>query len=509
MTTPETLVELDRGRPGLTGQLTVALREAIVQGRLAPGTRLPSSRGLAADLRLSRGVVVEAYEQLVAEGRLVARPGAGTLVAPDTGVSRSRRRTPDAPVAAPTGIGPTTRPSLTGTGIGPATRTSPTGNAFRSGVPDLAMFPRVQWRRAYERALSRARDADLDYGDPAGAPRLRAELANYLGRVRAARVDPADLVITTGAAQAFSLIATVLRSRGATEVGIEDPGSAGIRGHLEAQGLRLVPVPVDAEGLDVEALWRTGLPAVLTTPAHQYPTGVVLAPRRRAALLAWARQTGGLVVEDDYDAEFRYDRDPVGCLQGLAPELVAHVGSASKALAPALRLGWLAVPQGWRTAVVAAKFAADVGGPVLEQLAFAELLASGGYDRHLRRCRQAHRQRRDALTEALRRYLPEARISGVAAGLHLVVELPDGIDDERLADAAQRVGLAPVPLSRLRLAPGGPPGLVLGYAANPPAELTRAVRTLAGLVSPPLTVPPAGDTPVPIRPPRAAGPGTR
>ncbi|MEV4628945.1 PLP-dependent aminotransferase family protein [Micromonospora sp. NPDC049523] len=463
LTTPEALVELDRARPGLAGQLTVALREAIVQGRLVPGTRLPSSRGLAADLRLSRGVVVEAYEQLVAEGRLLARPGAGTVVAPDTGATQSRWSPPD------------TRAST-------AAQPLPTGNGLRSGVPDLAMFPRAQWRRAYERALSRARDADFDYGDPAGAPRLRTELSNYLGRVRAARVDPADLVITTGAAQAFSLVAAVLQSRGATTIGIEDPGSSAIRIHLEAQGLRPVPVPVDAEGLDVEALARSGVPAVLTTPAHQYPTGVVLAPRRRAALLAWARTTGGLVVEDDYDAEFRYDRDPVGCLQGLAPDLVAHIGSASKALAPAMRLGWLAVPPGWRAAVVAAKSAADIGGPVLEQLAFAELLGDGGYDRHLRRCRQAHRQRRDALTAALRRYLPSARISGIAAGLHLVVELPDGVDDERLADAAQRAGLAPVPLSRLRLAPGGPPGLVLGYAANPPAELTRAVRTLASLV---------------------------
>ncbi|MGW4467987.1 MocR-like pyridoxine biosynthesis transcription factor PdxR [Micromonospora sp. NPDC004704] len=468
MTTPEALVELDRARPGLAGQLTVALREAIVQGRLVPGTRLPSSRGLAADLRLSRGVVVEAYEQLVAEGRLLARPGAGTVVAPDTGATQRRSGPPDARSSA----------------AGPAVQVNPSGNGLRSGVPDLAMFPRAQWRRAYERALSRARDADFDYGDPAGAPRLRTELSNYLGRVRAARVDPADLVITTGAAQAFSLVAAVLRSRGATTIGIEDPGSVAIRLHFEAQGLRPVPVPVDHEGLDVEALARTGLPAVLTTPAHQYPTGVVLAPRRRAALLAWARTTGALVVEDDYDAEFRYDRDPVGCLQGLAPDLVAHIGSASKALAPAMRLGWLAVPPGWRAAVVAAKTAADIGGPVLEQLAFAELLADGGYDRHLRRSRQAHRQRRDALTAALRRYLPAARISGIAAGLHLVVELPDGVDDEGVADAAQRAGLMPVPLSRLRLAPGGPPGLVLGYAANPPAELTRAVRTLASLLPP-------------------------
>ncbi|RKR90227.1 GntR family transcriptional regulator/MocR family aminotransferase [Micromonospora pisi] len=475
MTALETLVELDRGRPGLADQLTVALREAIVQGRLVPGTRLPSSRNLAADLRLSRGVVVEAYEQLVAEGRLVARPGSGTVVAPTS-----------APTGGSAGPAADGGPTEWASGHGwTGVRTTVAPSGLRSGVPDLAMFPRALWRRAYERALHQARDADLDYGDPAGAPRLRRELAGYLGRVRAARVDPTDLVVTTGAAQAVSLIAAALRARAATEIGIEEPGSAGIREHLLAQGLRLVPVPVDAEGLDVAALGRTRLPAVLTTPAHQYPTGVVLAPRRRAALLDWARRTGGLVVEDDYDAEFRYDRDPVGCLQGLAPDLVAHIGSASKALAPAMRLGWLAVPPSWRAEVAAAKSAADIGGPVLEQLAFAELLASGGYDRHLRRSRQAHRTRRDALTAALRRYLPTARISGVAAGLHLVVELPDGVDDERLGRAAQRVGLAPVPLSRLRLTRHGPPGLVLGYAANTPAELTRAVRVLASLIAPP------------------------
>jgi GntR family transcriptional regulator/MocR family aminotransferase len=215
-----------------------------------------------------------------------------------------------------------------------------------------------------------------------------------------------------------------------------------------------------------------------------FPTGVVLAPARRAALLGWARRTGGLIIEDDYDAEFRYDRDPVGCLQGLAPDLVAQIGSVSKALAPGLRLGWLGVPARLRAVVLAAKAAADLGGPVLEQLAFAELLGCGNYDRHLRRARQVHRQRRDALVSAVRQYLPAARISGIAAGLHLVVELPDGIDDEALAGAAQRAGLGPVPLSRLRLGPGGSPGLVLGYAANPPDELVRAVRTLAGLLPP-------------------------
>jgi GntR family transcriptional regulator/MocR family aminotransferase len=456
----EALVELDRHGGAVGDRLAAALRAAIGQGRLAPGARLPSSRALAADLGLSRGVVVNAYEQLVAEGRLLARRGSGTTVAPVA-----------APDSRPVAAGPAAESRA---GVAP----------LRPGVPDLGAFPRTAWRRAYERALTAALDADLDYADPTGVPRLRAELAGYLGRVRAARVEPGDLVVTTGAAQAFSLLAGVLRAGGTTRVGFEEPGSAGVRTHLDGQGLRPVPIPVDRGGLDVAALARAGLVAVVVTPAHQFPTGVVLAPDRRAALVEWARVSGGLIVEDDYDAEFRYDREPVACVQGLAPDVVALVGSTSKALAPGLRLGWLAVPGRLRPTVAAAKAAADLGGPVLEQLAFADLLATGGYDRHLRRARRLHRQRRDALVSALDRYLPGVRVSGVAAGLHLVVELPAGTDDAALAGRARAVGLGPLPLSALRLTAGGPPGLVLGYAAQTPDELTAAVRALATLLLP-------------------------
>ena len=448
----EALVQLDRGRPGLADQLIDALRDAIADGQLAPGTRLPSSRALAADLKLSRGVVVEAYEQLVAEGRLLARQGAGTVVAEL--ITEPRQQAPDRVPEQPHML-------------------------LRPGVPDLGMFPRAAWRRVYERTLTEMADATLDYGDPSGARRLRGELASYLGRVRGARVDAGQVIVTTGAAQGFAVLAAALRASGVTEMGFEEPGSFGVRGHLEIHGLKLVPVPVDDDGLDVAVLNRSGVPAVFVTPAHQFPTGVVLAPARRAALVEWARRTGGLIVEDDYDAEFRYDRDPVGCLQGIAPDAVAYIGSVSKALAPALRLGWLAVPGKWRDAVAERKAWADLGGPVLEQLAFAELLATGGYDRHLRRTRLEHRRRRDALVAAVRRHLPGLRISGVAAGLHLVVELPEGVDDEALAERARAAGLGPLPLSRMRLTGGGPPGLVLGYAANPPGELETAVEQLA------------------------------
>jgi GntR family transcriptional regulator/MocR family aminotransferase len=353
---------------------------------------------------------------------------------------------------------------------------------LRPGLPDLSAFPRAAWRRSYERALAAVADAELGYGDPSGAARLRAELASYLGRVRAARLSAEDVVVTTGAAQAFAIVAQVLAATGVTAIGLEDPGSPGIRAHLEHYGLRLVPVPVDQDGLDVAALARARLPAVLVTPAHQFPTGVVLAPSRRAALVDWARRTGGLIVEDDYDAEFRYDRDPVGCLQGLAPDVVVHLGSVSKALAPALRLGWLAVPPAHHALARRIKAAADLGGPLLEQLAFADLVASGGYDRHLRRVRRSQRRSRDALVAALARELPDATVSGIAAGLHLVIELPSGVDDVALVAAARANGLGPIALSSTRLGPPGPPGLVLGYAAHPPDQLAVAVARLAALV---------------------------
>jgi GntR family transcriptional regulator/MocR family aminotransferase len=452
----EVLAKLDRARPRLGEQVTAALRGAIVAGRLTPGTRLPSTRDLAVDLGLSRGLVVAAYEQLVAEGRLVSRRGSGTVVALAT-------------------TQPTVEFDLAD---GRYQAVAP----LRPGVPDLGMFPRAAWRRSYERALSAALDADLDYGDPAGAPKLRRELAAYLCRVRSALVEPTRIALTTGAAQAFTLLAKVLVAAGSTRIGFEDPGPASIRDLLASHGLRPVPVPVDADGLDVDALARARIGAVYVTPAHQFPTGVVLAPARRTALVDWARRTGALIVEDDYDAEFRYDREPVGCLQGLAPDVVALVGSVSTALAPGIRLGWLVAPRQIIDGLTTAKLMADHGGPVLEQLAFADLLAGGGYNRHVRRVRRVHRQRRDAVVAALGRYLANGSILGVAAGLHLVVELPPGVDDAAIAARAHHAGLGPLALSQLRVQARGRPGLVLGYAAHSAHELSRAVRLLGRLV---------------------------
>ncbi|WP_034593764.1 MocR-like pyridoxine biosynthesis transcription factor PdxR [Hamadaea tsunoensis] len=446
----EALVPFDRTGRGVAGRLTAALRTAIEQERLAAGARLPSSRELAADLGLSRGVVVEAYEQLIAEGRLVARRGSGTIVA--ASVHTRQAAAADPFVAA---------------GLRP----------LRPGIPDLGLFPRAAWRRAYDRMVTTVRDADLDYGDPAGPMAVREQLAAYLGRVRAARLTAADLTVTAGAAQAFALLGRVLSADGHRTVAMEEPGSRGVREQL-AHALDVLPVPVDDDGLDVGALERTRARAVVVTPAHQFPTGVVLAPARRAALIAWARRTGGLIIEDDYDAEFRYDREPVGCVQGVAPDVTVYIGSASKALAPALRLGWLSAPPRHLSRVRVHKRSIDLGGPILEQYAFADLLATGGYDRHLRRARRAYRTRRDALVSALDRHFPGRPVHGVAAGLHLVLALPPGADDAALAAAAAARGLGPVALSACRLTEG-PPGLVLGYAAHTADELAEAVAVLA------------------------------
>ncbi|CCH85631.1 Transcriptional regulator, GntR family protein [Modestobacter italicus] len=449
---------------GLTDWLTAAVRAAVLDGRLTAGDRLPATRTLAADLGTARGVVVEAYQRLVDEGLVAARPGAGTVVLPRSVAvpPRPAVATPAGPVRLPV---PTDRPLLDG-----VIDLSP-------GVPDLAAFPRAAWLRAERAVLRDASAADLGYGDPRGSARLRGELAGWLGRTRGLQVAPEQVLVVAGVAQALALLAQTLRSRAAVAIAVEDPGSRGAREEFVHWGLRPVGVPVDAEGLVVPAL--PAVPAVVVTPAHQFPTGVVLSPARRRELLAWARDGGGLVVEDDYDAEHRYDRAPVPALQPSAPEHVAHTGSTSKTLAPGMRLGWLVAPAGWDADLVAAKHASDLGSPALPQLVLAELLRSGEYDRHLRRVRGRQRARRDALLAALTRFLPEAQVSGVAAGLHLLVTFPGSdADDVAQAASAREAGVVVHPLSWHRTTPGDP-GLVIGYAASPPDRLHAAVERLA------------------------------
>jgi GntR family transcriptional regulator/MocR family aminotransferase len=332
--------------------------------------------------------------------------------------------------------------------------------------------------RAERAVLATAGAAELGYGDPRGSARLRTELAAWLARTRGLRATPQEVVVVAGVAQSLALFAQLLRARGETAIAMEDPGSRGARDALAHWGLAVLPVSVDDDGARVAELAATPARAVLLTPAHQFPTGVVLAPHRRRELLAWARAADGLVVEDDYDAEHRYDRAPVPALQASAPEHVVHTGSTSKTLAPGMRLGWLVPPPALHADLVAAKHANDLGSPVLPQLVLAELLASGAYDRHLRLVRTRQRARRDAVVAAVGAHLPSARVEGAAAGLHLLVTFPDGgRDDLELATRAREAGVLVHPLSWHRRRPG-PPGLVLGYAAHTPDRLADAVHRL-------------------------------
>jgi GntR family transcriptional regulator/MocR family aminotransferase len=408
--------------------------------------------------------VVEAYQRLIDEGLAGARTGAGTVViarGTPAGAPRDRRRLLEGlrlPLPAAEGIDLDLSP----------------------GVPDLAAFPRTGWLRAERAVLAEVSAGDLGYGDPGGTPRLRAEVATWLARTRGVRAEPDDVIVVSGVAQALGLLAQTLRTSGTTAFAVEDPGSRGARDQLAHWGVRGVPAPVDDEGVRVDTLTQ---PVAVLTPAHQFPTGVVLSPSRRRALLAWASE-GGLIVEDDYDAEHRYDRSPVAALQGSLPDHVAYAGSVSKSLAPGMRLGWLVAPRRLQDDLLAAKHATDLGNPAIPQLVLARLLASGDYERHLRHVRTRQRRRRDALLAALRLHLPQARVAGVAAGLHLLLTLPGDTPDTVLAQRAAAAGVHVHPLSWHRLAPG-PPGLVLGYAAHSPDRLASAARLLGRAIAGP------------------------
>ncbi|MFD7307597.1 PLP-dependent aminotransferase family protein [Promicromonospora sp. NPDC059942] len=485
---------------GLTAWLAEAVRGAVSEGRLVPGDRLPATRVLADQLGCSRGVVVDAYRRLTDEGLLAGRHGGGTTVRaawPTVPGPDARAPAPGPDTRAAHGTAPATRPPSSGLAGGlPGVFTPPVPGApgapgadlidLSPGLPDLSAFPRAAWARAERAALDGLASSDLGYGDPHGLPALREALAGWLARTRGLRAHPDDILVVNGVSQGLMLLARALVARGTTRIGFEDPGSYGAREHLRRWDLAPVPVPVDRHGLDVAALDRSGVDAVLVTPAHQFPTGVVLAPDRRRALVAWARSgaapgpdglPGRLVIEDDYDAEHRYDRPPVPALRALAPEHVVHLGSVSKTLAPAIRIGWLLAPAALRSELVEARYWTDLASPALPQFALAHFITTGGFERHLRQVRRRHRARRDALLTALATHLPGATAHGVAAGLHLLVTLP-GVDDADLARRAAAAGVRVHPLSAHRVG-DGPPGLVIGYAANPPDRLTEAVARIA------------------------------
>lgn len=440
--------------------LEASLRAAIRGGRLAAGTRLPSSRALAQDLGLARSTVSDAYAQLEAEGFLVARRGAGTWVAD----------------LAPTPAG----------AHGPALRSPPARLSFNPGVPDLTAFPHAAWTRALGEGLRDLPSRALGYGDARGLAELRSALAEYLARARGVVADPELTVVCAGFSHALSLSARVMRQSGVCTMAMEDPCLWSHRDIVRATGLEVVPLPVDEHGARTALLPESTAGAVMLAAAHQFPLGSVLSPERRAAAVSWARATGGMVIEDDYDAELRYDRPPIGALQALAPDRVVFAGTVSKTLAPGLRLGWMVVPETLLDRIVRLRRVEDFHVATTEQIAFARFLASGAFERHVRRMRHRYRRRRERVLAMLARRAPQARPSGVSAGLRILLELPgDGPDAETLAERGAERSLELFPVGRCYHAGRSPPGrdgLVLGYAALADHDFDRALELLGDLL---------------------------
>ncbi len=457
----ELLIELRRdGTVPLHRQIEAAVRDGIRSGRLRRGSALPPTRAIAGYLGVSRGVVVEAYQQLVAEGYLTSRAGGYTQVAIE----------PEAPAVAPA-------PPPGGE------RERAPRIDFGYGRADVSQFPRAAWLRSIRTVLTEAPHERFGYLSGHGMPELRVALADYLNRVRGTSARPENVVICNGYAQGSALLLQVLAASGARRLAVEDPSAGDDAVPVaEALGLEVVGVPVDADGIRVGELERSGADAVVLTPSHQWPTGGVLTAQGRTAVLRWAERTGALVVEDDYDAEYRYDRTPIGAMQGLSPELVAYAGSASKTLAPGLRLGWLVVPARLSDRVAEAKIAADRGAPAIDQLAFADFLTRGEFDRHLRRMRPVYRRRRDALLGALERRLPDFEPAGRAAGQHLVTWLPPDLAEEDLVAAAARRDVGVYGVAPYRFGTGLA-GLIFGYASLSERAIAEGVDLLAGAVA--------------------------
>ncbi|MGX1909176.1 MocR-like pyridoxine biosynthesis transcription factor PdxR [Streptomyces phaeochromogenes] len=453
------------GPGGRRAALIRALREAVRSGRLAPGIRLPPYRSLAADLGVARNTVADAYAELVAEGWLTARQGSGTLVAERAEPLGANTRVPKK--APPRARGPR--------------------HDLRQGTPDASSFPRAAWLASYRRALREAPNEAFGPGDPAGRIELRVALTEYLARARGVRTEPGRIVICSGFAHALRLLfPTALRG----PLAVESYGLAFHRELLTAAGVRTVPLPLDEDGARVDRLGRER--AVLLTPAHQFPTGGPLHPARRAAVIDWARARGGVILEDDYDGEFRYDRKPVGAVQSLDPERVVHIGSVSKSLSPALRLGWMVLPERYVDGVLEVKGEREAWASVLDQLTLADFVASGSYDRHVRRMRQRYRRRRDRLVDALAVHAPHVEVTGIAAGLHAVLRLPPG-SEQSAVKAAVWQGLALDGLAEFRHpefrhpedAMSAPDGLVVGYATPSEHAYGAALEALCAALPPP------------------------
>ena len=476
------MLSLERdGGVALQRQLYAALREAILAGRLPPGTRLPSTRTLAGDLGAARNTVVGAFEQLAAEGYVEARVGDGTRVAavlPET-LLHARR----AHVQQPAGLG---APELSrrGRAIVAARRPLPDvgRRAFQPGLPALEEFPRETWARLVARRSRVPARGSLGYGHPAGLPPLRQAIAAYVGAARGVTCAAEQVIVVAGAQAGLDLACRLLLDAG-DAAWMEEPGYLGARGALLAAGAQPVPVAVDAEGIDVDAGRRAGRPArlVYVTPSHQFPLGVTMTLARRLALLAWAAEAGAWVLEDDYDSEYRYAGRPIAAMQGLDPAgRVVYAGTFSKTMFPALRAGYLVVPPGLVDAFGAAVRLTGHQVPAAEQAALADFIAEGHFASHVRRMRALYAGRREHLVAALRR-----RLSGLLevvpseGGMQLAATLATGVDDAAASRAAAGEGLVAPPLSMYHLGARRRRGLHLGYASVREREIVPAVDRLS------------------------------
>lgn len=467
---PDVLVELEPKAGSLGSQIQSQLRAAIREGRLGTGERLPSTRRLAELLDVSRGTVVDAYEQLLAEGYVESAVGSGTRVAP-------------IPVPSPA-----SRPAAaTVSARAPLPR--PIAIDFEYGIPDLGTVPLSDWSWAVSEATRTLPTRELGDEDQAGSPHLREVVTAYHRRVRAGCAAADDAVIVSGFRQGLAFALAALAQHGVQRIALEDPGPREHALIARRAGLEAAPVPVDDQGVLVSRLRETGARAVLLTPAHQCPTGVALSPSRRRELMAWADEVDGVILEDDYDAEFRYDRQPVGSMQGLNAARVIALGSVSKTLAPAIRLGWVLAPSQFLTGIIREKRLSSRGAPGLDQEALALLMETGRFDRHLRRVRELYRSRRDVLSAEVERSFGSGQLFGLEAGCHALLHLPVGLSEHAVAATAATRGVRVNALSDYRF-PGAapetvprPPALVLGFGNVNEEQIRRGIRLLADAVS--------------------------
>ncbi|MGI9823500.1 PLP-dependent aminotransferase family protein [Agromyces sp. Marseille-Q5079] len=440
------------------GSLEQALRAVIDDGTLAAGTRLPASRALAADLGIARNSVVEVYERLLGEGRLEARVGSGTWVRERPVPSRLAR------------VDRSTRFELD----------------LRGGLPDASAFPRSAWLAAMRQALAAASSTSLGYGAPEGVASLRTALAEYLARARGVRVHADDVIVTHGFGELLGLVARAIAARGGRRIAVEAYGHGSHRDVLAAAGLEPVPLEVDVDGAAIERLHDAGVDAVLLTPAHQFPTGVPLSSSRRSALAEWAATTGGIVIEDDYDGEFRFDGRSIGAFQSLAPDSTVYGGTASKALSPAVGIGWGVLPPSLREDVLAQRRRTGAATDAITQSALAVLIASGGYDRSVRTLRTRYRARRERFEAMLAEGAPDARVLGLAAGIHCLLELPHGIAEAAVVEAGAERGLRFDGLAAYaadaETASRRRPTMVVGFGAPPDLRFEQAVAAVVASI---------------------------